>query len=71
MKIKLSLQERIARLPLGAQEVVNTCARLLSVGKKPDAVAYIKEYVFANNLTNAEVAALESFILEKKKEEKV
>ena len=63
---KLSLRDRIARLPLGAQELVNTCARLLSVGKKQDAVAAFKEYVEDKGLTPGEVAALESFILEKK-----
>ena len=64
---KLSLEERIARLPLGAQEVVNTCAELLSAGNKADAVAAFKEYVFTNSLTIGETVALENFILEKKK----
>ena len=68
MKIKLTLSEKIARLPFGAQEVVSTCAELLSVGKKQDALAAFKRYALANNLTIGEVAALENLVLEKKKE---
>ena len=68
---KLSLSERIARLPLSAQEVVNTCAELLSVGKRVNAVAVFKAYIADNKLTLAEVAALESYILELRKCAKV
>ena len=64
---KLSLQARIARLPLSAQEVVNVCAELLSVGNKTDAVKAFKEYVFANRLSIGETAALENLVLEKKR----
>lgn len=64
---KLSLQARYNRLPTGAQEVVKECARLLSVGKKAAAVVLFKDYVFANNLTIGEVAALENLVLEKKR----
>ena len=64
---KLSLNERIARLPLSAQEVVNTCAELLSVGKRVNAVAVFKAYIADNRLTLCEVATLENLILEKKR----
>ena len=64
---KLSLQDRLSRLPLGAQEVVNICAELLSAGNKTAAVAEFKEYVFANNLTIGETVALENLVLEKKR----
>ena len=64
---KLSLSERIARLPLSAQEVVNTCAELLSVGKRVNAVERFKAYVTDNKLTIGETAALENYIVEKRK----
>ena len=65
---KLSLNERIARLPLSAQELVMDCAELLSVGNKAGAVECFKEYVTDNKLTIGETAALENYIVEKRKE---
>ena len=65
---KLSLQDRLSRLPVGAQEAVNTCAELLSVGKKAQAVERFKAYIEEKGLTLGEVAALESLVLEKKRE---
>ena len=66
--MKMTLSEKIARLPVGAQEAVNTCARLLSVGKKAQAVERFKAYIEEKGLTLGEVAALESLVLEKKRE---
>ena len=68
---KLSLNERIARLPLSVQELVMDCAKLLSVGNKAGALERFKAYVTDNKLTIGETAALENYILELKKCAKV
>ena len=60
---KLTLNERIARLPLSAQELVMDCAELLSVGNKAGALERFKAYVTDNKLTPDEVAAIYSVIL--------